>query len=250
MLSECPFVFGTGNDYNMISLFQSSNSSTCKYRKFAVLGESQSDFEAVKEALKSHPTDWITVLRLVRENRDLLFYRQRYRKYTILHSAVAEGKAEYVALLLYWGSDPNVRDAFGFTPLATAASLDVEHADVVSVLLRHSHVDAFPRCDSRGTPLHGAALRGHSKVCALLLTRLNDANNGMLGLKDWRGCNALEVAKEHGNKEAHAVLAAVFRLYEPFALVAYTNENNSDALPPRTAMSFRSAAHMALQNGE
>lgn len=186
----------------------------CNFREPLPLERVQDDVEAVREALKAQQTNWIAVVRLVQKNRKLLSVRQRYRQYTILHSAAAEGKAEYVALFLSLGSDPNAKDAFGFTPLAAAASSDVEYGDVVSVLLRHSAVEAFSRCGSRGTPLHSAALRGHSEICRLLLGSLNEENVGMLRLKDWRGCNALQVAREHGKEEAESVIASVFRAHE------------------------------------
>jgi ankyrin repeat protein len=166
---------------------------------------------AVREALRSHPTDWITVIQAVRAKPSLLRLRQSYRRYTPLHCAAAERKADYVALLLHFGSDPNAKDAFGFTPLATAASADLECVDVVRALLRHKDTDPFPCCGSRGTPLHGAALRGHAAVSQLLIARIEAGSARVLDRLDWRDCTALQVAHENGHGEVATILSHASR---------------------------------------
>lgn len=152
---------------------------------------------SVREALKSNPTDWLTAITILRQRPDLVSLRQRYRKYTPLHSAASECKPDYVSLLLHLGAAADARDAFGFTPLATTANADTECLASARALLRAGAAAPFPTCGSRGSPLHGAALRGHEAIAALLLARVADSASDALALEDWRGCTALDVAREH-----------------------------------------------------
>lgn len=151
----------------------------------------------VREALRSNPTDWLTAITILRRRPDLVSLRQRYRKYTPLHSAASECKPDYVSLLLHLGAAADARDAFGFTPLATAANADTECLASARALLHAGAANPFPTCGSRGSPLHAAALRGHVAIAALLLASAADCVADALALEDWRGCTALDVAREN-----------------------------------------------------
>lgn len=152
----------------------------------------------LRRALKHHPTDWLTVVEVLLLRPDLVSLRQRYRKFTPLHSAVVDSKPDYVSLLLFLGGDANAKDAFGFTPLATAANADVECVEVVRILLCNKNVNPFSLCGSKGSPLHAAAMRGHHSICKML-TAAAGKNSDVLHCKDWRGCTALDIAKEQGH---------------------------------------------------
>lgn len=171
-------------------------------------GEDDGDERSVREALKNNPTDWVTVIMVLLRRPDLVSLRQRYRKYTPLHSAVAECKSDYVSLLLRLGGDADAKDAFGFTPLATAANADTECAATAGALLRAGRAAPFPQCGSRGSPLHGAALRGHARIAALLLAwaPAGGGDGGALDFRDWRGCTALDVAREHRHHRVAALI--------------------------------------------
>jgi ankyrin repeat protein len=167
--------------------------------------DNEDDEVSLREALKHHPTDWLNAIKILFLRPDLVSFRQRYRKYTPLHTAILERKPDHMSLLLSLGADPNAKDAFGFTPLATAANADTESVAAVEILLRNSKVEPFPLCGSQGSPLHAAAMRGHRNICQLLTAAANgDAK--LLGYQDWRGCTALEVAERHGHDDIAAAI--------------------------------------------
>lgn len=168
--------------------------------------EDDIDEISVREALKTNPTDWLTTMTILRRRPDLVSLRQRYRKYTPLHSAASESKPDYVSLLLHLGAAADARDAFGFTPLATTANADRECLGSARALLRAGAAAPFPTCGSRGSPLHAAAQRGHAAIAALLLARAADCAADALLLEDWRGCTALDVAREHRQATVAALI--------------------------------------------
>lgn len=82
-----------------------------------------------------------------------------------LHSAVAAGQREGVALLLLHGADPNTRQQGGWTPLQGAAHLG--DAEMVRVLLAHG-ADRTIVNDEGKTALEVARAGGHTHLFELL----------------------------------------------------------------------------------
>ena len=95
---------------------------------------------------------------------------QRYSGRTLLHAAAAAGCLPMVELLLHHGSDPDVRDSGGHTPLYCLANqCGCGGGDVVRALTGagadvNAH-DGVKHC----TALHMAARRDHVQIAAALL---------------------------------------------------------------------------------
>ena len=86
------------------------------------------------------------------------------RGQTLLHEAAMAGTAEFAALLLRAGADPDAREAEGHTPLYRAST-----ASVATVLLEAGATPDVASGPTRGTPLHQAARRGAVAVAEALL---------------------------------------------------------------------------------
>ncbi len=84
---------------------------------------------------------------------------------TPLHFAASKGCAEVARLLLRHGADPNAQDKNGETPLHVAASEG--HVDVVRLLLEHGADPSIRNRDGK-TPLDIARARGHREVVSLI----------------------------------------------------------------------------------
>ena len=116
-----------------------------------------------------HPT----LLAYVREKltRDPSLAQERHAGRTLLHAAAAGGSLTMVELLLNLGTDPNVADGGGHTPLYSVGNEcgTAGGGDVVRALVRAgANVDArdgVKHC----TALHMAARRGNVEVAAALL---------------------------------------------------------------------------------
>jgi hypothetical protein len=110
---------------------------------------------------------------------------------TPLHFAASKGCAEVARLLLKHGADPNAQDKSGETPLHLAASEG--RVDVVRLLLERG---ADPNAKNEGgeTPLHYAAYKGHFDVVRLLLERGADPT-----VKNKDGATPLDIARARGN---------------------------------------------------
>lgn len=84
---------------------------------------------------------------------------------TPLHWACTESSLPHVALLLKKGADVEAKDASGCTPLLIAAQYG--QVEVVAYLLNHgANIQAVD--SSRDTALHWAAYKGSIQVCGLL----------------------------------------------------------------------------------
>ncbi len=84
---------------------------------------------------------------------------------TPLHFAVSKGCAEVARLLLRHGADPNAQDKNGETPLHVAAFWG--HVDVVRLLLEHGADPSIRNRDEK-TPLDIAREEGHREVVSLI----------------------------------------------------------------------------------
>jgi cytohesin len=86
------------------------------------------------------------------------------RGQTLLHDAAMGGQAEFAAVLIRSGADPDAREPEGHTPLYRAST-----GEVARVLLTAGASVDVPSGPTRGTPLHQAARRGYGSVATALL---------------------------------------------------------------------------------
>jgi ankyrin repeat protein len=110
-----------------------------------------------------------------------------------LHDAAKEGDLAKVKSLITEGSDVNIADENGTTPLHFAA--DRGHIDVVELLIsKGADVNAETK---RGfTPLHWAAQQDHKDVVELLISKGADVN-----AETKRGFTPLHGAARTGDKD-------------------------------------------------
>ena len=95
----------------------------------------------------------------------------RFNGRTLLHFAAGAGSTEVVSLLLRIGTDPNVQDHGGHTPLYRVANecAGETGADIVRLLVRAgADVNACGGV-TRTTALHMAARRGYTEIARALL---------------------------------------------------------------------------------
>jgi truncated hemoglobin YjbI len=86
------------------------------------------------------------------------------RGQTLLHDAAIAGEAEFAAVLIRSGADPDVKEPEGHTPLYRAST-----GEVARVLLAAGASVDVSSGPTRGTPLHQAARRDYGSVATALL---------------------------------------------------------------------------------
>jgi ankyrin repeat protein len=85
---------------------------------------------------------------------------------TPLHWACTEHSQKHVQLLLQYGANVESIDQSGCTPLLIAAQYG--HVDLVAMLLRRGHANGLAVDKSLDTALHWAAYKGSMAVCGVL----------------------------------------------------------------------------------
>ncbi|KAK2490584.1 hypothetical protein MC885_007922 [Smutsia gigantea] len=94
--------------------------------------------------------------------------KRNHRGETLLHIASIKGDIPSVEYLLQNGSNPNVKDHAGWTPLVHEACSH-GHLEVVALLLKHKALVNTTGYQN-DSPLHDAAKNGHVDIVKLLLS--------------------------------------------------------------------------------
>ena len=123
--------------------------------------------------------------------RDPTLASRRFSGRSLLHFASGAGCLEVVALLLRLGTDPNIQDRGGHTPLYCAANECASETgpEVIRMLVRAgADVNACGGV-TRATALHMAARRGHVEIARALLD-----SGAAIQARDRKGDTPLERA--------------------------------------------------------
>ena len=88
---------------------------------------------------------------------------------SILHQLAKKGYTEFVAILLKFGLNIDIKNNKGSTPLHLAAANG--HANIVKLLIDHeSDIKAVKKYDKRGnTAFHSAAMKGKLGIMKLFI---------------------------------------------------------------------------------
>ncbi len=123
--------------------------------------------------------------------RDPAIATRRYGGRALLHYASGAGCLAVVERLLRLGTDPDIRDDGGHTPLYCVANeCASEEGPAVARALVKAGADVNARCGvTRATALHMAARRGHVEIARVLLEFGAD-----MDAWDYRGCTPLQRA--------------------------------------------------------
>jgi hypothetical protein len=163
----------------------------------------EGNHDMVKRFLMSVPDDF-----------DGLNYCHEPMGNTFLHVAAGKGDLTMCKVLLNFGADPNIRNAFGKIPLHVAWSCfleapffakkvkRIEAETCIEFLLQYGSDPAAAVLHSGETALHTAAHLGNAKIVARLLSF-----GGKPLLANKEGMNPLDVAAENKHYEACRVMA-------------------------------------------
>ena len=118
---------------------------------------------------------------------------------TPLHFAAGEGHKEVAELLITNGADVNVKQKDGSVPLHLAVSKEI------SELLIAKGADVNVKNNWGATPLLAAVVKGHKEIVQLLISKDTDVNAKVsLGVK--QGLTALDAANETNHPEISDLL--------------------------------------------
>jgi len=131
----------------------------------------------------------VKTLQLLVGYKDLLETRDVYNR-TPLLCASFNGHSEACELLLDAGANPKAKDEFGFNAMHEACKKGM--ANLVRRLVVHREL-----LEDMISPLHGAAIYGHSEVCEILLK----AGANVLAIDEQTGSNVLHAAVGSGKVE-------------------------------------------------
>jgi len=120
-----------------------------------------------------------------------------------LHFAAGSGCLSVVQTLLATGTDPNVEDLGGYTPLYRVANGCGTHAgdQIVRELIHHGALVNHAGGVTRSTALHAAARRGHLAIAMALIEA-----GASLEARDRKGFTALDRARNCRQQKVAAAL--------------------------------------------
>ena len=128
-----------------------------------------------------------------------------------IHKAAEEGNIEAVKQHLAAGTDVNVKNKFGSTPMHKAAGRG--HNKDVAELLIAKGADVNAKDDNGWTPLHHAVPDGHKEIAELLIAKGGDVNaKGIYGtpldraIKQQIGATLARLAVQQKYKETANLL--------------------------------------------
>ncbi len=136
---------------------------------------------------------------------------------TALQLAVSYEREEIAKLLLAHGADVNQMDNTGETALHMLDQWDIEHPDLLLVLLQKGALVNAAAQDGT-TPLHGAAYKNFAKITRILLEHGADVNN-----RDSMGETPLLIAIRRGSSGVKRQLLALHRAAAEGDVATVTN---------------------------
>ena len=179
-----------------------------KIKAFLRLANSTLPLTVIPSLLKMNPKEIFQVLNRpdIPLPKEVLSYVNS-KGWTALHLASYYGYPNTASKLINAGSDVNLEQKNGVTPLHLATQKG--HKELVKILLAHNDPNqAITEGERKGlTPLHLAANKGHKEVIKILLAHKVDPNQAITE-GEHKGFNTLHLAANKGHKEVIKTLLA------------------------------------------
>ena len=152
-------------------------------------------------------------------------------KSTALHLASRIGQVEIVRILIRCGADPKVSDSFGYNPLKFAAEGGFD--ELARLLIPYHKGDTEEENGRTNTPIHLAAMYGHTSTCTYLIEQ---------GLK-------VNVLNKDIETPLHLAVRGGFRETVQTLLEAGSRVSSSVEADPRQSLGSKSPIQIAAQMG-